>query len=46
MCGVIARSEATKQSHNNTGGKGEIATLPLVARNDGVTSFSAFVIVS
>jgi len=43
--GVIARSTATKQSHTYTGETSEIATLPLVARNDIVTTFNAFVLV-
>ena len=37
-CGVIARSEATKQSRSSVDENGEIATLPLVARNDDATS--------
>jgi hypothetical protein len=35
---VIARSEAPKQSRSNAGGKGEIATFPLVARYDNVAT--------
>ena len=42
---VIARSGATKQSRRDPGNRSEIATLPLVARNDNVSAFNAFAIV-
>ena len=32
-----------RQSHSDQGEAGEIATLPLVARNDKVTSLEGFV---
>ena len=42
---VIARSGATKQSRRDPGNRSEIATLPLVARNDKVTTFNALALV-
>jgi len=41
----IARSIVTKQSLSNARETGEIAALPLVARNDDVTMSKAFAIV-
>jgi hypothetical protein len=49
--GVIARTQSeakgTKQSRNSAVENGEIATLPLVARNDiNLTTLSAFATVN